>query len=89
MIEWAKAENASEAWEVMRDNVTRNSVVIAGLSGPIEHWTVVSDINRRYASFADSGCIRGLSVDGLRKRSGRASSVSIDKDAIFVIVRLE
>lgn len=87
MVEWAKAENAMEAWELLRDNVSRDSVAIVGLSGAIEHWTVVTDINRRYARFLDSGSLTGISLDRVRQRKRGRGDIEIDANAIFVISR--
>lgn len=87
MVEWTKAESAMEAWEILRDNVSRDSVAIIGLSGAVEHWTVVTDINRRYARFLDSGSLTGVSVDRLRRRGRAGGDIEIDANAIFVISR--
>lgn len=87
MVEWAKAENVMEAWEILRDNVSRDSVAIVGLSGAVEHWTVVTDINRRYARFLDSGSLTGISVDRLRRRGRGRGDIEIDANAMFVISR--
>lgn len=87
MVEWAKAGSVMETWEILRDNVSRDSLAIIGLSGSVEHWTVVTDINRRYARFLDSGSLTGVSVERLRRRGRAAADIEIDASAIFFISR--